>query len=112
MNAITVTIPAARVAELAERCVKLRMSRANDYAELLRGNKIDWIAAYNSISDEERVLSHVCNVLVEVLRESDAPVPELRERVHHLRDAALHELAALQLNLRQTCVLNGPRSGA
>ena len=86
------------------------VATAHANAQLLRANQIDWLQAFNAIGDQENAVNAVCWTLDALLDDLRHPAPDERAQVEALRAATQAKLQALQANLRETCLLNGPRS--
>lgn len=81
---------------------------AEAVARNLRRNQIDWLAAFNRISDLQGTFDSCCFVLEAVLDDFDNPSPQQRDQVEALRVGTGARLQALQTTLRETCLFNGP----
>lgn len=104
-------IPADAVVEHARIRMNNLVADARAQAQLLRRNRIDWLQAFNAISDQQHAADAVCWSLEALLDDLRHPAPQQRAQVEALRAATQDRLQALQTELRETCLLNGPHRG-
>lgn len=106
------TNPAFIPADAAVDVARLRVARivtvARETADALRAGEIDWLYAFNRISEKQAEVNTVCYTLVELLGGVRHVAPIEYGQVETLRAATQVELQALQTNLREACLFNGP----
>ncbi|MCK9987627.1 MAG: hypothetical protein AzoDbin1_04099 [Azoarcus sp.] len=101
-------IPADAVVDVARLRVARIVTVARETAEALRAGQIDWLYAFNRISEKQAEVNTVCYTLVELLGDLRHVAPIECGQVETLRAATQVELQALQTKLRETCLFNGP----
>ncbi|MBS0477191.1 MAG: hypothetical protein JSR28_18850 [Proteobacteria bacterium] len=109
---IVQSIPADVVVEHARSRVKVCIDDAHATARLLRAGEIDWLAAFNQISDKQTSVNTVCWTLEALLADYRRPARDQLAQVAELRTSAQAALQALQAALRETPLFDGPRSSA
>lgn len=105
------SIPADVVVEHARSRVKICVDGARAYAELLRSGEMDWLSAFNCISDQQRAVDITCFTLEALLADYRRPARDQLAQVVDLRTAAQADLHALQTELRENHLLTSPKRG-
>lgn len=106
--AIIQSIPADTVVEHARSRVKGCLEDARATADRLRAGGIDWITAFNLISDQQTAVNTVCWTLEVLLADYRRPARDQLAQVIELRTATQAELQALQADLRENNLFDGP----
>ncbi|MCK9987426.1 MAG: hypothetical protein AzoDbin1_03898 [Azoarcus sp.] len=96
----------------AERRAARAVLEAEAVAQNLRRNHIDWLHAFNRISDMQSELNAVCFILEAILDDFENLAPPARDKVEAIRLGTGERLQALQAELRATCLFNGPTAVA
>lgn len=99
-------LPADLVVDQARLRVRACLDHARAVADMLRAGRIDWLAAFNLITDRETELNTVCWALEALL--DGAGLSAWVERVAELRVSGLAALQALQRVLREQHLFDGP----
>lgn len=102
------TIPAARLREQFDFNMRLLSRAAHTYARLLRANRIDWLAAHRNINEMRAQARIVRNALSAVAFD----MPDVRADIERIRKDFEAQMDALQTDLRENCLLNGPKQRA
>ncbi|MBS0476490.1 MAG: hypothetical protein JSR28_15275 [Proteobacteria bacterium] len=102
------SIPADVVVEHARSRIKGYLDDAHATARRLRAGEIDWITAFNLISDMQSGVQTVCLTLEALLADYRRPARDQLGQVVELRTATQTELQALQTNLRENNLFDGP----
>lgn len=105
-------IPADVVVEHARNRITGYINDANATARRLRAGEIDWLTAFNLISDAESGAQTVCFTLEALLADYRRPARDQLAQVAELRTTTLAELQALQTTLRENNVFDGPARSA
>lgn len=92
----------------AQRRATRAVLEAEAIAQNLRRNQIDWLYAFNRITDLQSALDSACFVLAAVLDDFENAAPKARDKVETLRQSTGERLQTLQTELRATCLFNGP----
>lgn len=106
------SIPADVVVEHAQARVNSYLRDARAIADRLRAGEIDWVTAFNLISDQQTAVNTVCWTLEALLADYRRPAREQLAQVGELRTTTQAELQALQANLREHNLFDGPTRGA
>lgn len=101
---MSTTIPAVRLRERAELQFRIYRHSAYAYAESLRSNRIDWLAATNLIQQMRQQMHVICNALSGVAFD----LPAERAQIERIRDDFDVLMDSLQDDLRKNYLLNGP----
>lgn len=109
---IVQSIPADVVVEHARSRVKGYLDDAHATARRLRAGEIDWLTAFNQISDLQTGVNTVCWTLEALLADYRRPARDQLAQVAELRVATQAELQALQADLRENHLFDGPRRSA
>lgn len=102
-------IPADRITRVAETRFRNLVGDAQVAVTLLRNNRIDWLAASSRIGEILANIQTVGHALEAVLDDFVAPAQQELAHVKAARLSAISELQALQDELRDTCLFNGPQ---
>lgn len=106
---IVQSIPTDVVVEHARSRVRVYVDDARATARRLRAGEIDWLTAFNQISDAQTGVNTVCFTLEALLADYRRPARDQLAQVAELRVTTQGELQALQTTLRETCLFNGPQ---
>jgi hypothetical protein len=96
----------------AERRALRAVIEAEAFAQSLRRNQVDWLYAFNRITDLQASLNSACFVLAAVLNDVENVAPHARDQVETVRQNTVEKLQMLQTDLRVNCLYNGPSATA